>query len=193
MMRSLRLGIALLVASGLASLAGCDAPEPGAPGPPAPEFRLEELRGGELSLEDFRGKTLILDFWATWCVPCLAQIPILNAYAEAHAEEVAVVGVYHPKPARDVTDDEVRAAASELGFTGPLLVDADWSVLESFWLNTGSRRATSVSFLVDDAGLVRWVHPGPELHPSDDPEHAQCQRDYEDLERAVRFLLESGA
>ncbi len=93
MRRSRRLGTALLVASGLAVIAGCDAPEPGAPGPAAPEFRLEELAGGELSLEDFRGKTLVLDFWATWCVPCLAQIPVLNAYAEAHAEEVAVVGV----------------------------------------------------------------------------------------------------
>jgi thiol-disulfide isomerase/thioredoxin len=63
-------------------------------GTTAPEFSLALLDGGELSLESLRGKTVILDFWATWCAPCVFQIPILNALASEYADrDVVVLGV----------------------------------------------------------------------------------------------------
>jgi len=62
----------------------------------APAFDLERLRGGRVTLEGLRGQTVLLDFWATWCPPCVLEIPELNALYEAHREagvEVLAISV----------------------------------------------------------------------------------------------------
>ena len=61
----------------------------------APDFTLPDLQGKPVRLSDFRGKTVIIDFWATWCPPCIFQIPELNKLATAHREkgDVVVIGV----------------------------------------------------------------------------------------------------
>ena len=88
---------ALLV--GLALLAACSreaAPDRAPPAElqPAPAFTLQDLMGHPVSLESFRGKTVLVDFWATWCPPCEFQVPVLNAFYEAHkAQGVVVLGV----------------------------------------------------------------------------------------------------
>ncbi|MEB2343745.1 MAG: TlpA disulfide reductase family protein [Deltaproteobacteria bacterium] len=71
-------------------LAGCLAEE--RPAGPAPPFTLPDLEGRELALADLAGRTVVVDFWATWCEPCKAQIPVLNRFQREHPE-VAVLGV----------------------------------------------------------------------------------------------------
>ncbi len=85
----------------------------------APEFSLPVLDGGELSLESLRGKTVVLDFWATWCAPCVFQIPILNALASEYADRgVVVLGV-----AVDVEGREAVAPfAAQEGIQYPILL-----------------------------------------------------------------------
>ncbi len=101
-----------------------------------------------------------------------------------------MVAVYHPKPPRDVGDSVVRKSAEAIGYAGPIALDLDWSVLKKFWLSTGRRQATSVTFLVDAKGVVRYVHPGPDFFPSDKPEEAQQNADYAALREAVVKLLD---
>jgi peroxiredoxin len=89
----------------LAGLAlACGAQEPGgaseaAGGPgerkPAPDFTLQDLDGQPVTLSDYRGKTVVVDFWATWCPPCVFQVAELNKLWHAHRErgDVMVIGV----------------------------------------------------------------------------------------------------
>jgi peroxiredoxin len=59
----------------------------------APEFTLPDLLGNQTSLADLRGRPVIIDFWATWCAPCVEQIPVLNAFQATHHGEVSVLGI----------------------------------------------------------------------------------------------------
>ena len=61
----------------------------------APDFTLPDLAGNSVALSDYRGKTVIVDFWATWCAPCVFQIPELNTLWEAHRDrdDLVVLGI----------------------------------------------------------------------------------------------------
>ena len=123
------------------------------------------------------------------CPYCRDSLPGIERLRKKYADRgLNVVAVYHPKPPRDVDDEEIVRYAESLGYEGPIALDRDWSVLRKAYLDKRRRGATSVSFLVDAKGVVRFVHPGPVLFPSDDPEHARENEDYVLLERAVRVL-----
>ena len=111
-------------------LAGCSA-EPGdgearagaKPPVASGDFTLPDLTGSPVSLADFRGKTVILDFWATWCPPCIFQVPELNKFWAAHkdAGDVMVIGV-----AVDVEGAEIVSPwAEEQGVAYPLVIGSE--------------------------------------------------------------------
>ena len=93
--------------------AGCgEAPAPDAgpaPDAEAPGFALPALDGGAVALEGLRGRPVVLDFWATWCAPCVQQVPVLNAFHEKHGDAAVVLGVSVDTDGRDV----VAAFAAE--------------------------------------------------------------------------------
>jgi len=107
-----RIALGLLV---VLAIAGCDAVGPGSRAShragdafPAPAFTLEALSGGAVSLAELRGRPVLIDFWATWCAPCVRQIPVLNAFAEKYGERVPVLGI-----SVDVDPDAVGPFAAE--------------------------------------------------------------------------------
>jgi peroxiredoxin len=157
----------------------------------APAFSFERwLRSPALTPQDLHGKVVLLRWWTEGCDYCAATLPGLETLRRRYgARGLVVIGVYHPKPPRHVSDAQVLAAADRLGFKGPLALDERWSTLDRYWLTGREREFTSVSFLIDRDGFIRWVHPGGEYHPSTDPAHARCDADYRGLERTLAALL----
>ena len=89
-----------------------------ADGARAPEFTLADLLGTKISLADHRGRPVIIDFWATWCAPCVQQIPVLNAFQAAHYGEVTVLGI--AVDSRGI--EAVAPFATEHGIQYPVLL-----------------------------------------------------------------------
>lgn len=160
-------------------------------GAPAPAWTFERwVRGGPLSLDRLKGKVVLVRWWTNGCHFCRTTLPVLETLRRKHPQDLVVIGVYHPKPPRSVSNHTVLEYAHDLGFDGPIALDQQWSTLERYWLDGHPERGwTSVSFLIDRNGRIVWVHGGGEYHPSDDPRHARCNDDYVGLERALTAAL----
>jgi thiol-disulfide isomerase/thioredoxin len=170
-----------------------DDPDSGAEllGAPAPDWSFTRWIGPPLSLAELRGKVVLVRWWTEGCHFCATTLPELEALRRRHAEDgLVVIGVFHPKPPREVSDRHIRATAKRLGFGGPIAVDRDWTTLDRYWLGGHPERDwTSVSFLIDREGMIRWVHGGGEYHPSADPAHARCALQYRELEKTLATVL----
>ena len=97
-------------------------------GQPAADFTLAALQGGEVRLSALRGHPVIINFWASWCRPCIEEFPLLRRAAAEHADDdLAIVGV--------VYDDGPEAAAAfmeEHGGTWPALLDPGMRIAEAY-------------------------------------------------------------
>jgi thiol-disulfide isomerase/thioredoxin len=161
-------------------------------GRPAPAWTFTRwVRGGPLALAGLEGKVVLLRWWTEGCHFCEATLPALERLRRLHEDRgLVVIGVFHPKPPRPVSDRRVLAAARRLGFDGPVALDRDWETLERYWLaDHPERNWTSVSFLIDREGAIRWVHGGGEYHPGGDPRHARCAAQFAGLEGVLEAAL----
>jgi thiol-disulfide isomerase/thioredoxin len=197
--RAAALAIPLLLNAPCLSIAGGpEDPDSGAEmiGRPAPEWTFTRwVRGPSHSLESLRGKVVLVRWWTEGCHYCRSTLPVLERLSREHGGDLVVVGVFHPKPEpRDVSDAHILKVAKTLGFSGPIAFDRDWRTLDRYWLDADpNRNWTSVSFLIDRDGVIRWVHGGGEYHPSSDPRHRSCDLEYQGLETALRGALSATA
>ncbi len=158
---------------------------------PAPDWTFTRWIGPPLSLAQLRGKVVLVRWWTEGCHFCANTLPELEALRRKHADDgLVVVGVFHPKPPHAVSDRHILAVAKRLGFSGPIAVDRDWTTLDRYWLAGHPEHSwTSVSFLIDREGVIRWVHGGGEYHRSSDPAHARCDLQYRELEEKLATVL----
>lgn len=119
-------------------------------GKTAPQFTLQDLAGREVSLEDYRGKIVILDFWATWCGPCRRTMPILEEIQAEYNGKMSVLAI-NLRESKDAVRDYILAQ----GLDATVLLDRDGSVGKQY-----GAAAIPMQFLVDQNGIVRDVLTG---------------------------------
>jgi len=160
-------------------------------GTPAPPWAFTRWVTPGLSQDKLRGKVVLLRWWTVGCHFCESTLPEIESLRKRYGDDGFVaIGVFHPKPPRAVKDSEVKRAAAERGFHGPLAIDQDWETLSRYWLaGHPERNWTSVSFLIDRDGNFAWVHGGGEYHHNDDPKHARCDLEARRLEETLVPLL----
>jgi cytochrome c biogenesis protein CcmG, thiol:disulfide interchange protein DsbE len=128
----------------------------GAPGHLAPDFTRTDLSGSTLSLSRYRGKIVLLNFWATWCAPCLAEIPKFSLWQQTHgAEGLQVLGV-----SMDDDSGPVKRTLRKYGIAYPVVM-GDAPLGELY----GGVLGLPQSYLIDASGRIVARYEGePDLN-----------------------------
>ena len=119
----------------------------------AVDFELEDQYGNIHRLEDYRGKTIFLNFWATWCPPCKAEMPDIQKLYEKSSTEgedaVIVLGVAAPNMGQEGSEEEIAAFMEEKGYTYPVLMDTEGELFASYGI-----MSFPTTFMIDRDGNV---------------------------------------
>ena len=141
--------------------------KPVAAAPAAPSWTLTDLDGKPLSSADFKGKVVVVDFWATWCPPCVREIPGYVEFVKKHgSEKIALVGL----SLDEIPADDVKKFATAKGINYPVAI-ASQDLLGQF----ASVEGIPATFIVDRDGKLRFMKVG--------------SAPIEDLETVVKELL----
>jgi len=143
--------IVALAAWSVRSGSGCASPEPAGiaaaePGQPAPALIGTTLNGAPFDLSTYRGKPVIVNFWASWCVPCQAEFPLFQAALASHASDgLTMVGViYQDTPAA------AQAFASSHATTWANVIDPCGSIATAYTVV-----APPQTYFIDGSGLLK--------------------------------------
>lgn len=119
---------------------------------PAPDFTLEDQYGNVHTMADYKGKTIFLNFWATWCPPCRAEMPEIQEIYEEYGEnqsDVIILGVASPNTGREGNVESITAFLEENNYTYPVVMDDGGSLAYYYGIS-----AYPTTFMIDSSGNV---------------------------------------
>jgi len=123
----------------------------------APDFTLQDINGNEVTLSDFKGKVVVLNFWATWCPPCRKEIPVfIELYKKYKDEGLVIIGISLDREGKRVLIPFVK----KFGINYPVLIGTK-KVVDAY----GGIRGIPTTFIIDKKGKIRKKHIGLPLNP----------------------------
>lgn len=129
-----------------------DAPEESQAPIPALDFTLTDQFGNTHTLDQYKGKTILLNFWATWCGPCRSEMPDLQAVYEDYGnneKDLVVLGVAAPNLGQEGSAEDISAFLEENGYTYPTLMNEEASLFYSYGISS-----FPTTFMIDKNGNV---------------------------------------
>ena len=120
-------------------------------GDDAPAFSIPSIDGGVVNIEEHEGKVVYLDFWASWCPPCLKSLPLLNEYyndLDDAGFEIVAVNL-------DSDTDDARAFLKKKPVDYPVGIDTEGKTPKAYGV-----KAMPTSYIIDKKGVIRYVHKG---------------------------------
>lgn len=120
------------------------------PGRAAPNFHLRDLTEGASTLTDYRGKWVLVNFWASWCGPCRSEVPDLQELTQRRPDDVVVLGVNQQE-----TRDAAAKFAQEFDVTYPIVLDRSGEVSQAY-----RAQGLPVSYLVNPEGVIEKAYLG---------------------------------
>jgi peroxiredoxin len=119
-------------------------------GKPAPDFTFTTADGKTTTLSACRGKAVALHFWATWCGPCIRELPLISALTTARAQDLTVLAVNCAEPEREVAEFLRRTRV-----TLNVVMDQDSRISALYRIS-----AIPQTYLIDEAGIIRSIRVG---------------------------------
>ncbi|WP_342526032.1 redoxin domain-containing protein [Chryseomicrobium sp. FSL W7-1435] len=123
-------------------------------GDQAPDFTLTTLEGEEVRLSDYQGKKVILNFWATWCPPCKAEMPHMQNFHEAYADDVAILAVNLTD--KDSGLDKIQQFVEDYDLTFTIPLDENGDIGDTYEAIT-----IPTSYILTTEGVVQHKIVGP--------------------------------
>lgn len=117
----------------------------------APDFTLNTPNNRTIKLSQFRGKPVLINFWATWCPPCEAELPLLEQTYQANQNKLVILGVNMREDA-----DTVSARVEKAGLKYPVVLDSNGDVTNRYQV-----RVFPTSLFVDKNGIIQRITLGP--------------------------------
>lgn len=121
---------------------------------PAPDFTMTDADGAALTLADFKGKPVLLNFWASWCGPCQSEMPDIQKAWEAHAQDIDFV-IVNMTGMSGETEQAARTFLADNGYTFPVYFDKDSSAAAAFGVNSIPQ-----TYLIDAEGNILGGYMG---------------------------------
>ncbi|ETI70281.1 TlpA disulfide reductase family protein [Neobacillus vireti] len=115
----------------------------------APDFELKTLTGETVKLSNLKGKKVMLNFWATWCGPCKAEMPEMEQFSKQIGDDIVILAV-NIDPQLDV-----KGFVDENKITFPILLDTDDKVNETYQI-----MAIPTTYFIDSKGIIQNKYPG---------------------------------
>ncbi len=120
----------------------------------APDFLLESVEGHQVKLSEFEGKIVLLNFWASWCPPCRAEMPHMQDFYEQHDTKVEVVAVNLTSAEKN--KESINGFIMEYGLTFPILLDRNGEIGRQYQAYT-----IPTSYFIDSNGIIVKKIIGP--------------------------------
>ncbi|MCP4804676.1 MAG: TlpA family protein disulfide reductase [Proteobacteria bacterium] len=120
----------------------------------APDFTLRDLSKEEVTLSELEGNVVLVNFWATWCVPCMVEMPYIEELYTTHKDDGFVVLAISADDAR--SSSKVKPTVKSKGWTFPVLLDTQTKVVAQY----NPQKTLPYTVLIDEKGDIIWQHQG---------------------------------